>query len=160
LRIAFSASVEYGPHGREHTRGDDLAGVSRADLRWYYFLGSLRISQEEIDISPPWTWIPLFDAMYSVRHAMRFAEGHEALGTIDFTENDEAIIFTSNNGQLTLAPSYLEGSDVACSVAEFLDAGSLFIRSELTRVISRYPSLTDNPHVRALGREVGLKIPA
>ncbi|MFE8942681.1 hypothetical protein [Streptomyces sp. NPDC007856] len=158
MRISFTPSEDYGAHGREHVQGDSLGAVSRADLRWYYFLGSVQVSQSGIEIGPPWGWIPLFDVMYSVRQVMIFAEGGDALGKIDFTENDESIDFELGKDMLHVAPSYLN-SEITCTVTEFVTAGAEFIRAELRRVASEYPSLIDNAHVQELARSVALELP-
>lgn len=158
MKIFFSPSPDYADHGRERTQGGDLAAVSRADLRWYYFLGRLRISRGGVEIGPPWGWVPLFDAMYCVQQVMVFAQGGNALGKIDFTENDEFISFELDAGGLRVVPTYLE-SELHCPVDEFVTAGANFIREELRRVVTEYPSLARNQHARALALEVGLEIP-
>ncbi|MFF7928896.1 hypothetical protein ACFZDP_49005 [Streptomyces mirabilis] len=137
---------------------DSLAAVSRADLRWEYFLGTLEISHFGIEIGPPWGWVPLFDAMYCVRQVMIFAKGGDALGKIDFTENDESIGFELKGNSLHVVPSYLD-SELTCAVDEFISAGSAFIRRELIRVTSEYRSLAENSHARELAREVSLELP-
>lgn len=156
MDISFRSGTEYSSHGRENLRGDDLAAVSRADLRWYYFLGALRLSHAGVDLGPPWGWVPLFDAMYCVQQVMLFAQGGQGLGRIDFTENDESIDFELDrkHGSLRVIPSYLE-CEVLCAVDEFVAAGGEFIRGELERVVSEYPSLAGNSHVQALKRAIG-----
>ncbi|WP_329347525.1 hypothetical protein OG226_01880 [Streptomyces sp. NBC_01261] len=158
MEISFDSSTEYSGHGRENLCGDDLAAVSRADLRWYYFLGALRLTHAGVDIGPPWGWVPLFDAMYCLEQVMLFSQGGQGLGRIDFTENDESIDFEldRNFGSLRVIPSYLECA-VVCTVDEFVAAGGEFIRRELGRVVSEYPSLAGNPHVQVLKRAVGLE---
>jgi hypothetical protein len=158
MKISFSPSSDYADHGRERMRGADLASASRADLRWYYFLGRLSICRSGVEIGPPWGWVPLFDAMYCVQQVMIFAQGGDALGKIDFTENDEFISFELDRGGLRLVPTYLE-DEVRCSVDEFVAAGQSFIREELRRVVMEYPALARNRHARALALEVGLEIP-
>ncbi|MFD5424266.1 hypothetical protein [Streptomyces sp. NPDC127084] len=162
MEISFSPSADYAAHGRERTQGgDDLATVSRADLRWYYFLGHLSITHSGTEIGPPWGWVPLFDAMYCVRQVMDFAQGGDALGRIDFTENDESISFERDQaGGLRMSPSYLAAeSELRCPAAEFLSAGTGFIRTQLLRVMTDYPDLTRNHDTRALARDVGLEVP-
>ncbi|WP_433510203.1 hypothetical protein ACQP2T_40880 [Nonomuraea sp. CA-143628] len=158
MKISYSPSPDYADHGRERRQGGDLAAVSRADLRWYYFLGRLSISRSGVEVGPPWGWVPLFDAMYCVQQVMVFAQGGNALGKIDFTENDEFISFELDRDGLRVVPTYLE-SELHCSVDEFVAAGINFIREELERVVTEYPSLARNQHVRALAREAGLEIP-
>ncbi|MEU5596569.1 hypothetical protein [Streptomyces sp. NPDC020298] len=157
MKISFSPSLDYTDHGRERTRAGDLAAVSRADLRWYYFLGRLSISRSGVEVGPPWGWVPLFDAMYCVQQVMVFAQGGNALGKIDFTENDEFISFELDRDGLRVVPTYLE-FELRCSVDEFVAAGVNFIREELQRVVTEYPSLTRNQHARALAMEVDLEI--
>ncbi|MEU2154586.1 hypothetical protein ABZ532_06120 [Streptomyces sp. NPDC019396] len=155
MEISFSPSDDYAAHGRERRQGADLAAVSRADLRWHYFLGRLSISHSGTEIGPPWGWVPLFDAMYCVQQVVVFAQGGEALGRIDFTENDESIGFElERNGSLRVVPTYRE-SELRCSVAEFVAAGAEFIRRELGRVMAEYPALAGNEHACALAEEVG-----
>ncbi|WP_432173957.1 hypothetical protein [Streptomyces sp. Tue6028] len=158
MKISFSPSPDYADHGRERTQVGDLAAVSRADLRWYYFLGRLSISRSGVEVGPPWGWVPLFDAMYCVQQVMIFTQGGNALGKIDFTENDEFISFELDRDGLRMVPTYLE-SELHCSIDEFLMAGTNFIREELERVVTEYPSLARNQHVCALAKEAGMEIP-
>ncbi|MEU1508154.1 hypothetical protein [Kitasatospora sp. NPDC005748] len=158
MRISFRPSEFFGAHGREHAHAADLAAVTRADLRWYYFLGALEISHHGTEIGPPWEWVPLFDALYCVQQVMIFAEGGEALGKIDFTENAESIDFELNGTSLHMVPSYLE-FEATCTANEFISAGSDFIRNELIRVTSEHPLLAKNRHVRELAAGVSLELP-
>ncbi|WP_245607813.1 hypothetical protein [Streptomyces hokutonensis] len=158
MEISFSSSPDYVDQGRERAQGGDLAAVSRADLEWYYFLGRLSISRSGVEIGPPWGWAPLFYAIHCVRQVMVFAQGGNALGKIDFTENDEFISFHLEQGGLRMVPTYLE-SELYCSVDEFVTAGVKFIREELERVVTEYPSLANNRHVCALSLEAGLEFP-
>ncbi len=157
MRISFSASADYGPSGYEHRRGDDLANVSRADLRWYYFLGSCRIVHEQVDIGPPWSWIPLFDLVYSLQNAVVFAEGGKTIDRIDFTENEEAIVLVRNRHEFRMLPTYVS-SELTCSVSEFASATRSFVRSEVRRVTAEYSSLARNSHVLEIAGSVGLEI--
>lgn len=158
MKISFSPSPDYADHGRERTQEGTLAAVSRADLRWYYFLGRLSISRSGVEIGPPWGWVPLFDAMYCVQQVMIFAQGGSALGKIDFTENGEFISFELDQDGLHMVPTYQE-SELHCPVDEFVAAGADFIREALQRVVAEYPSLARNQHARALALEVGLEFP-
>lgn len=157
MQISFMASAEYSTYGKEFSSGDDLMVVSKADLRWYYFLGSLQISHAGVDISPPWDWVPLFDAMYCMRDVIIFAQGGDRLGRIDFTENAESIKFELNEDFLCVKPSYLK-SEFTCTVSEFIIAGSGFIYAELERITSEYPRLAQNACVRSLAREVSIHL--
>ncbi|MFC8711191.1 MULTISPECIES: hypothetical protein [unclassified Streptomyces] len=157
MNISFS-NVEYSKHGREWIVGDDLSVVSKADLRWYYFLGRLSISVSGKEIGPPWGWVPLFDAFCCIQQVMIFAQGGDALGRIDFTENDEFISFEFEGDDLRVTPTYMEGQ-LFCSVADFVTAGSEFIRDELSTRVDAHPSLARNPSVRSLAMEVGLRLP-
>ncbi len=157
MRISFSASADYGPSGYEHRRGEDLANVSRADLRWYYFLGSFRIVHEGVDIGPPWSWVPLFDLVYSLQSAVVFVEGGEAIDRIDSTEKEEAIVLVRNGPEFRMLPTYVS-SELTCSVSEFTSATRSFVRSELRRVTVEYSSLARNSHVLEIAGSVGLEI--
>ncbi|ONI91975.1 hypothetical protein ALI144C_00280 [Actinosynnema sp. ALI-1.44] len=88
---------------------------------------------------------------------MDFAQGGNALGKLDFTENDESISFELVRDGLRVVPTYLE-CELHCSVGEFVTAGVSFIHEELQRVVAEYPSLARNRHVLALALEVGLEI--
>ncbi|MFB9927602.1 hypothetical protein ACFORO_20345 [Amycolatopsis halotolerans] len=153
MKISFSPSPVYSPHGRERTQGEDLTSVSENDLRWYYFLGQLSISHTDVEIGPSWGWIPLFDAMCSVRNAMRSAREGSGVWKVDFTENAELITFEFDRGSLRATPTYLE-TTLQCSVDEFVDAGTRFIAGELQRVMLEYPALAGNQAVRALAQAV------
>ncbi|RLU99480.1 hypothetical protein CTZ27_15245 [Streptomyces griseocarneus] len=106
-------------------------------------------------MGPPWRWVPLFDALYSMRQIILFAEGADALGRIDFTENDEFIDFKVDGSSVRVSPSYLD-IEVSCTVNELAAACQEFIRAELQRVTLGHPSLTKNPQVSELAREIGL----
>ncbi|MEU9174339.1 hypothetical protein AB0D34_42410 [Streptomyces sp. NPDC048420] len=157
MQISFGSSVDYSSHGRERAQGDDLAAVSRGDLRWYYFLGTLHISHGGTEIGPSWGWVPLFDAMYGVHQVMTFARGGPGSGRIEFTENDEFIEFRLDRDRkyLRVVPSYM-GTEVSCGVDDFITAGRKFIRDEVARVTTEYPSLAENHHVQLLRVELGL----
>ncbi|GAA3619370.1 hypothetical protein ACG5V6_02280 [Streptomyces chitinivorans] len=156
MEISFSSTAQYAGQGLEHTCGADLASVSRGDLCWYYFLGRLWISRSGVEIGPSWGWVPLFDAIDSVQRMMTFARGGKGMSSIYFTENQESIDFTRERDVLRLVPSYLD-SELICSVEEFAEAGTDFIRGELRRVVSEYPPLVRNSHVREVARSVGLE---
>ncbi|MBF9135543.1 hypothetical protein I0C86_42645 [Plantactinospora sp. S1510] len=89
---------------------------------------------------------------------MTYVEGGGGLGKIDFTENDEVIRFELEGGDLRVMPSYTK-SALSCAVGEFLAAGSGFIRREIVKVVSEYPSLLNNAHVHALAKDVDLELP-
>lgn len=153
MRISFSPSPVYSPHGRERTQAEDLISVSEDDLRWYYFLGRLSISHADVEVGPSWGWVPLFDAMCSVRNVMTAAREGHGLWKVDFTENAELITFEFEHGSLRATPTYLE-TTLQCSVDEFVAAGRRFIAGELQRVMLEYPSLAGNQAARALARDV------
>jgi hypothetical protein len=157
MKIYFTPSPDYAGHGREHVQGDELDAVSRADLRWYYFLGRLGISDSMREIGPSWGWVPLFDAMCCVRQVMVFAQGGDGLGKIDFTENDEFIDFQRTQKGLRLVPTYSK-FELECTIGELVTAGGSFIREEVKRVIDEYPSLARNEYVRSLALDVGLNL--
>ncbi|MGV9326795.1 hypothetical protein [Streptosporangium sandarakinum] len=108
MKISFQSSPDYADHGRERAQGGDLAAVSRADLRWYYFLERLSISRSGVEVGPPWGWVPLFDAMYCVQQVMAFAQRGNALGKIGFTENDKFVGFELDRDGLRAVPTHLE----------------------------------------------------
>jgi hypothetical protein len=96
--------------------------------------------------------------MYCVQQVMVFAQGGNALGRIDFTENDEFIKFELDGRDLRAIPTYM-GSELVCSAREFVAAGSDFIREELKRVVAQYPKIARNEHAYALAQEVGIEFP-
>jgi hypothetical protein len=155
MNISFSPSPDYGPYGRERYQGEDLSRVSRADLRWYYFLGSFRMMHRGVDIGPPWTWVPLFDLIYGLRNAVAFTVGKSDVSRIDFTENAEAIDLALDGGEVRLLPTYTTSS-ISCSVLDFESGVDSFLRHELARVISEYPSLGQNGDVASLVASVRL----
>jgi hypothetical protein len=158
MEISFSLSEEYRFYGREHTYQISLDDVSKTDLRWYYFLGRLGIAQSGLNIGPSWTWIPWFDAMYSVLDVMVFAQGGDDIGRIDFTENDEFITFDLEGEVLNITASYT-AVELRCSVKEFVTAGRNFIRSSIRQVVAAYPALGKNAAVHDLALDVGMNIP-
>ncbi|MFJ3307144.1 hypothetical protein ACIPSA_29320 [Streptomyces sp. NPDC086549] len=157
MQITFTPSEDYGPHGRERVDGKSLAAVSKADLRWYYFLGTVEISHSGVEVGPPWGWVPLFDVMYNMQQVMIFARGGDARGRIDFTENDEVIEFSLEGDLLRVTPTYFD-AELVVTVDDFILAGSNFIRSELSRITSEYRTLAENTHVRKLAQEVSLDL--
>lgn len=153
MRITFSSSADYGPQGYER-RGENLMTASRADLHWYYFLGSFQITRAEVDISPPWNWVPLFDLIYSLLGVIALIEKGQTTGRIDFTENDEVIKFTLSGRELHMFPTYAS-SELICPAGEFVSAVHEFVRRELRRLAVEYPSLMQNDHVVEIAQSVG-----
>lgn len=86
---------------------------------------------------------------------MLFLQGKGAFGDIDFTENDELIKFEVTQGILHVVPTYSE-LEIRCSVDEFLEAGTGFIKEQLRRVATEFPTLAHNKHALALGQDFGL----
>jgi len=152
IRIGFAPDSLYEPQSREHTSAD-LAEVTRADLRWYYFLGRVSMGDDGTEIGPPWGWVPLFDFLYNLREVLEFSKGGSALGLIDFTENAERIDFALRGDSLIATPSYQEAV-LQCPVSEFVAEGRRFIRAELARVVQQHPRITHNPHVRDLAESL------
>lgn len=157
MRIEFVPDPFYGPQGREW-QGGDLAEVTRADLRWYYFLGGLRISDGGREIGPPWGWIPLFDLLCNLQQVLIFLSGGDALGIVDFTENAEKIEFSLKGDALTISPTY-EADTLECHVGSFIAECERFLRAELVRVLNEYPNLARNVNVRELAMTLDVEIP-
>ncbi|MFE9129046.1 hypothetical protein ACFYOF_27125 [Streptomyces sp. NPDC007148] len=61
IKIEYRQTGPYVDQGQENREGADLAVVSRVDLRWYYFLSDLTFTIDEADLTPPWSWTPVFD---------------------------------------------------------------------------------------------------
>ncbi len=128
--------IEYpwtGPHvdrGREHHVGTDLAVVTRADLRRYYFLSGLSFRINEPELTPPWSWTPMFDILRSMKGVLEYLERGEH-STIGFTENAELIEFVPEDGKVVCACSLfcrgrvssdvLGGGEVVAGGVEFFE---------------------------------------
>lgn len=128
--------------------------LSNEELRWYYFLGEVHLVHNAVDITPPWDWVPLFDAIYCVEQVMIFAQGGKALGRIDFTENDDSIDFSLRDGLLVGTPTYAD-CVLQCTPGEFVVAGNEFIRAELSKIICAYPALKTNAAVARYAERFG-----
>lgn len=149
MRFTFQPSEVYSPYGREHAQHGHLAAVSKADLRWYYFLGELNISHREVAIGPAWGWIPLFDVIYSVCGMMEFIQGNGGSGRIGFTENAEYIDFSPSGDDVLVQPSYRD-TFFTCPAGEIISAGKEFIREGLLYAVSSDASIAENPHLQSL----------
>lgn len=92
IEIKYLRTGPYVDHGREIQDGADFAVVSVADLRWYYFLSDLSFTIDDVVLTPPWSWTPVFDFLWSMNGVLGQLERgeHSAVG---FTENAELIEF-------------------------------------------------------------------
>ncbi|MEV4346699.1 hypothetical protein AB0J83_19740 [Actinoplanes sp. NPDC049596] len=149
-KIEYHRTGPYVSHGQENQRGVDLAVVSRADLCWYYFWSSLSFTIDEIDLSPPWSWTPVFDFMWSVMGVLEDLErGKDS--TIGFTENAELIRFVRDAGRVRVSATYSTATAV-CDIADLKSAWLDFRHAVLTQLIAEYPRLATNPALAELRR--------
>ncbi|GAA1643792.1 hypothetical protein [Actinoplanes couchii] len=143
IEIEYRRTGPYVVHGRENDEGVDLALVSRADLCWYYFWSDLSFTIGGIDLSPPWSWTPVFDLLWSMKGVLEHLEGGEN-STIGFTENAELITFTLDGGAVRVSCTYTE-AEAVCEFADLTRAWLDFRQAVLARLVGEYPRLAANP---------------
>ncbi|WP_441248571.1 hypothetical protein [Kitasatospora sp. McL0602] len=143
IKIEYLRTGPYVDRGREHREGVDLAEVSRADLRWYYFMSDLSFTVGGAEMAPPWSWTPVFDFLWSMHGVLGYLERGEH-STIGFTENAELIEFTPEAGAIRITASYSEESAL-CPLPELRDAWLAFRHTVLTELGAEYPQLAANP---------------
>jgi hypothetical protein len=143
IEIKYRQTGPYVSHGQENQEGVDLAVVSRADLRWYYFWSDLTFTIDEIQLTPPWSWTPVFDFLWSMKGVLAHLELGED-STIGFTENAELIKFAVNDGQVRVSCTY-STAEAVCELADLRSAWLEFRQAVLTRLRGEYPRLAANP---------------
>lgn len=148
IKIEYRRTGPYTSQGRENREGVDLAVVSRADLRWYYFLSDLSFSVGEVQLTPPWSWTPVFDFLWSMKGVLEHVERgeHSAVG---FTENAELIEFTPDGRKVWVSCTY-STAEAVCELANLKDAWLGFRQAVLTQLSGEYPRLTVNPALAEL----------
>ncbi|MFE0458561.1 hypothetical protein ACFW1A_04770 [Kitasatospora sp. NPDC058965] len=143
IEIEYRRTGPYVEHGRENREGVDLAVVSRADLRWYYFLCDLSFTIGEVHLTPPWSWTPVFDFLWSMKGVLEHLERGEH-STVGFTENAELIEFAPDDGKVRVSCTYA-AAEAACELADLKDSWLGFRQAVLTELSGKYPRLAANP---------------
>ncbi|GAA3892995.1 hypothetical protein RCR19_40190 [Streptomyces sp. WAC07094] len=143
IKIEYRQTGPYVDQGQENREGVDLAVVSRVDLRWYYFLSDLTFTIDEADLSPPWSWTPVFDFLWSMEGALEHLERSEHT-TIGFTENAELIDFVPEGEKVRVSCTYAMGETV-CERADLKNAWFAFREAVLTQLSVEHPRLAVNP---------------
>ncbi|MFB8177636.1 hypothetical protein ACFC8N_16530 [Streptomyces sp. NPDC055966] len=143
IEIEYRQTGPYVSHGRENLEGVDLAVVSRADLRWYCFLSDLSFTIGEVELTPPWSWTPVFDFLWSMKGVLEHLERFKH-STIGFTENAELIEFAPDGGKVQVSCTYTTAG-TTCELAGLKDAWLGLRHAVLTKLGSEYPRLAANP---------------
>jgi hypothetical protein len=143
IKIEYCRTGPYADRGREHRAGADLAAVSRADLRWYYFLSDLSFTIGETELTPPWSWTPVFDFLWSMKGVLEHLERGE-YSAIGFTENAELIKFIPEDGKVRVSCTYAT-AEAFCELADLKDAWQGFRQGVLSELSCKYPRLAANP---------------
>ncbi|MEU1201621.1 hypothetical protein ABZ446_36130 [Streptomyces sp. NPDC005813] len=120
IKIEYRRTGPYVDRGREHQEEVDLAVVTRADLRWYYFLSDLSFTIHETELAPPWSWTPVFDFLWSMKGVLEHLDRGEH-STIGFTENAELIEFVPEDGKVRISCTYAT-AEAVCELADLKDA--------------------------------------
>ncbi|MFF3639297.1 hypothetical protein [Streptomyces sp. NPDC002250] len=120
IKIEYRQTGAYVDQGQENREGVDLAVVSRADLRWYYFLSDLTFMIGEVGLTPSWPWTPVFDFLWSMKGALEHLEPGERT-TIGFTENAELIDFLPEGEKVRVSCTYAT-AEAICERADLRDA--------------------------------------
>lgn len=143
IEIKYLRTGPYVHHGRETLDGPDLAVVSVADLRWYYFLSDWSFTIDDVELTPPWSWAPVFDLLWSMKGVLGQLERgeHSAIG---FTENAELIEFASVGKRVKVSCTYSRAKAI-CELIDLEDAWLSFRQDVLNRLTTEYPKLTVNP---------------
>ncbi|MER6067090.1 hypothetical protein ABT167_39420 [Streptomyces sp. NPDC001792] len=153
IKIEYHRTGPYLDQGQENREGADLAAVSRADLRWYYFLSDLTFRIGDTDLSPPWSWTPVFDFLWSVKGVLGALERGER-STVGFTENAELVLFVPEGHQVRVSCTYGTATAV-CELGDLKNAWLTFRQAVLTRLTGEYPSLATNSVLAELTLSVG-----
>ncbi|MGW0838352.1 hypothetical protein [Streptomyces prunicolor] len=150
IRIEYRRTGPYVDQGWENREGADLAVVTRADLRWYFFLSDLRFTIGEAVLTPPWSWTPVFDFLWSLKGALDHLERGERT-TIGFTENAELIVFVPEPGgeQVRISCTYAS-VEAVCERPDLQHAWLVLREAVLTRLSGEYPGLAANPALTEL----------
>ncbi|MGY6024661.1 hypothetical protein [Streptomyces spinosirectus] len=143
IKIEYHQTGSYVGQGQENHEGVDLAVVSRADLRWYYFLSDLTFTIGEAELSPPWSWTPVFDFLCSMKGALEHLERGERT-TIGFTENAELINFLPEGEKVRVSCTYAT-AEVVCERLDLKNAWLALREAVLTQLSVEYPRLAANP---------------
>lgn len=148
IKIEYRQTGPYVDQGQENREGVDLAAVSRADLRWYYFLSDLTFTIGEAELSPPWSWTPVFDFLWSMKGALEHLERGERT-TIGFTENAELISFLPEGEEVRVSCTYAT-TEAVCGRVDLKDAWLALREAVLTQLSVEYPRLAANPALAEL----------
>ena len=143
VKIEYRRTGPYVGQGQEHQEGMDLARVSRGDLRWYYFLSDLSFTIGETELTPPWSWTPVFDFLWSMKGVLEQLERgeHSAIG---FTENADLIKFSAEHGKVRVWCTYTT-AEAVCELADLKDAWQGLRQSVLNELTREHPRLAANP---------------
>ncbi|MDH6575373.1 hypothetical protein [Kitasatospora sp. MAP5-34] len=143
MKIEYLRTGPYVGRGREYRPAVDLATVGRGDLRWYYFLSDISFTVGAVDLTPPWSWTPVFDFLWSMKGVIGFLERGER-STVGFTENAELIEFVPEDGMVRVSCTYAP-TEAVCSLGELKEAWLAFRQAVLTELGGEYPQLVGNP---------------
>src|SRR5689334_11197480 len=132
IKIEYLQTGSYVDQGQEHQEEVDLALVSRADLRWYYFLSDITFTIDEAELTPPWSWTPVFDFLWSMKSALEHLERGEHT-TIGFTENAELINFVPEGGKVRVSCTYA-AAEAVCERIDLRNAWLAFREAVLTQL--------------------------
>jgi hypothetical protein len=126
-----------------HWCNKDPKELSADDFDYGCFLGDVKIVLGDAVIDASWGWVPIGQFLTLLLVAMSDLLRGELRAEVTFTENEAAIYFQRDGGEVYVTTSFTEVvgcADLAglrdCSVqsaAEFFD-----------EIIQRYPSLLDN----------------
>jgi hypothetical protein len=143
IKMEYHRTGPYVVQGQENREEVDLAVVSRSDLRWYYFLSDLAFTIGEAELTPPWSWTPVFDFLWSMKGALEHLERGERT-TIGFTENAELIHFVPEGEKVRVSCTYAT-AEAVCERVDLKDAWLVLREAVLTQLGVEYPALAANP---------------
>jgi hypothetical protein len=143
IKMEYRRTGPYLVQGQENREGADLAAVSRADLRWYYFLSDLTFTIGETDLTPPWSWTPVFDFLWSTKGVLEALERGEH-STVGFTENAELIHFVPEGQEVRVSCTY-GTAEAVCELGDLKNAWLNLREAVLTQLSDEYPALAANP---------------
>lgn len=154
ITIEYPRTGPYVDQGQENREGTDLAVVTVADLRWYCFLSDLSFTIDEAVLTPPWSWTPVFDFLWSMKGALAHLERGERT-TIGFTENAELIELVPepelepDGDQVRISCTYAP-VEAVCRRRDLKEAWLALRDTVLTRLGAEYPALAANPALAGL----------
>ena len=120
----------------------DLAAADEMALRYHHFLGDVRLTVGDVDMSAIWGWIPLLDFAAGLVEVLKSLRSG-GRGEVDFTESDARLVIRRDGDTLTIKPSY-RPVEADVPYGDFLLAAMEARKVLCAELAARYPELAQN----------------